>query len=314
MVTKRDYFMDVSVIICTRNRSYAISQCLDSIAKSIIAAKSYSCEIVVIDNNSDDDTVETVKKWGDKFSGVTRCVTECQKGLSSARNRGIKESQGRLLIFTDDDCHMDTQYINIALSYAKNDKKDCIRGGRVELGDKTDLPLTIKTDLDPKTWERHDNISRRENLGNAFMGCNMIIPRKVIEKIGVFDQILGAGAPLISAEDTDFIFRCYLDHVPIKYSPDLIVHHFHGRKDIKEGWDLQKGYAIGTGALYAKYILKHPNFCRQFSWDLKNFVKMELFKGQNGWDKDVNFTLKNKLFYNIIGFFRFIRYFLLPAR
>src|SRR5271155_3053548 len=137
--------MKLSVIVCTRNRSHTITACLDSIAAALSVAAPIKAEIVVVDNASTDDTSDIVKAWATACAFPVRLLFEPNKGLAVARNCGVSGSQGDLLAFTDDDCRLSLEYIVDLLRHDALDSGLVLRGGRVELGDVTDLKLTVKT-------------------------------------------------------------------------------------------------------------------------------------------------------------------------
>ena len=65
--------------------------------------------------------------------------------MSVARNRALQTAQGDLLAFTDDDCRLSKEYVRQLLHHEVSDGDELVlRGGRIELGDPTDLPLTLK--------------------------------------------------------------------------------------------------------------------------------------------------------------------------
>jgi len=101
---------DISIVICTYNRSALLKKALDSVL-NINTRPEISYEVIVIDNNSTDDTQSVVKSNEPKFDGRLKCFIELNKGLSNARNRGIKESEGGIIVFTDDDVKVDRDWI-----------------------------------------------------------------------------------------------------------------------------------------------------------------------------------------------------------
>ena len=92
----------ISVIICTYNRDKYIYRVLESLAQGNCDREAY--EIVVIDNNCTDHTQDELQRFAHDFPDVClRCFTETRQGLSHARNRGIEEARGELLVYVDDD-------------------------------------------------------------------------------------------------------------------------------------------------------------------------------------------------------------------
>lgn len=287
--------MKLSVIVCTRNRAHAIIPCLDSIARSLSRARPIEAEIVVVDS-SEDATREIVRAWAAGCDFPLNLVVESRKGLCNARNSGIHAARGALLIWTDDDCQLDESYVTNALRYDTQDPEPVLRGGRIELGDATDLPITIKTDTTPRRWNIGMRSARREALYFCLYGANMMMRRSLLEIVGPFDPRLG--------DDTDLIYRCYVAGITIEYAPDLVVFHHHGRKTSAEGFRLLRHYEMHQGALYAKFLLRDPDLCRPWVWDLRNAAR-ELFVRKNTLLPAIGFSYKHLVYYNFIGALKF---------
>ena len=101
-----------SVVVCTYNREQSIIPCLNSIDKSILNYRDgeyIDGELIIVDNNSGDSTFEYVEEWAKERKYPVHVLLETQKGLAAARNTGLKNASGDLLIFTDDDIEMPSQ-------------------------------------------------------------------------------------------------------------------------------------------------------------------------------------------------------------
>lgn len=180
--------MKLSVIVATRNRAPHLRPSLDSIAAAFAkAALLDDAEIVIVDNGSTDTTGSTVKAWADAASVPVRLLFEPKPGLSRAHNRALLAAQGELLAFTDDDCRLSKDYVNDLLRHDAADTALVLRGGRIELGDPFDLPLTIKTTPDRIRWHRRMNSARHQPISGQINGCNMTMRRALVEKLGPFD-------------------------------------------------------------------------------------------------------------------------------
>lgn len=297
--------MKLSFIICTRNRAGAILDCLHAVETAIAKADVKACEIVIVDNGSTDDTPRVLKEWGAGCDVDTQIIQEPKAGLSYARNAGFKAAQGEIIACTDDDCHVHEGFVVDLLKHFEADGNALVlRGGRVELGDADDLPLSIKTQDYAQRWHR-DDADKDYNLGDSLMGCSFMMKRAVFETIGLFDTKLGAGSKIPGAEDTDYIYRCYLAGITIEYVPDMAISHFHGRRGAEEGRKLFRNYALGWGALYTKYMFRTPQFIRPFWWDFKNAVR-EVLKRKNTFMPDSNFSHIDKVRYSILGAVKYI--------
>ncbi len=299
--------MLVSVIICTHNRSSALPSCLDALAKAIRNTPQVDSQILIVNNNCSDDTEQVIDGWAAANPDIDLVVKfETRKGLSFARNCGLSNAPGDLLLMIDDDCHADENYINQALDYDRNDTSLVLRGGSVKLGDPTDQPLTIKSTSKKEVWSKALNSARHDNLGNSLLGCNMMMRRELAEAIGAFDVNLGAGTAIPGGEDTDYILRSYLAGYPIEFVPDMCVWHFHGRKKTQDGYNLLRNYSIGGGALCAKYIFKNPSMCRQLYWDIKKLPK-EWISRKSLFLDEFGFTMTDKVRFYFYGMYLYWR-------
>jgi glycosyltransferase involved in cell wall biosynthesis len=285
--------MKISVIICTRNRAHSIVHCLASIDHAARRASLTDAEIVVTDNASDDDTSSVVRNWAAESSIPVVLEYEPLEGITIAKNRGLRRARGDILVLTDDDCRLREDYFIELLRLDAADTGPVLRGGRVELGNEADLPLTIKTDDKPKQWHLGSDSARHENLGNCFLGCNLFMRRAVYQRLGPFDELFGVGR-IPAGEDTDYIFRAYAAGIKIEYAPDIVAFHHHGRSSPVDARRLWRNYMIGSGGLYVKYLFKCPSLCRQVGWDLKNLVK-ETMARRNLFLPEYDFSYADKM-------------------
>ncbi|MEP7209470.1 MAG: glycosyltransferase family 2 protein [Alphaproteobacteria bacterium] len=287
----------VSVIICTRNRANALRESLESVRVAASSGGPYA-ELVVVDNGSTDGTSELVEAWARDVPPElpVRLVREPRTGLSIARNTGVAAARGEIILFTDDDCRLEPDYLLKLADVYADQTGPIIIGGRVELGDPRDLPMTIKTSREPATFDGVD-------VGAFVIGSNLTLSRATWSIVGLMDERFGAGTNFKASEETDYLHRAHLAGIPILYRPDLCVHHFHGRRTIPEVKKLWRNYSIGNGALYAKYF--GTPLARQFLWNCKNAVK-ELF-GAAKLDPELGLTYRDMAIGNVDGMIRYWR-------
>lgn len=297
--------MKLSVLVATRNRSHAIASCLSSIAAAFTNAGLIDAEIVVVDNGSTDETASVIKAWANASGAPVKLLREPQKGKARALNRALPAAQGEIVAFTDDDCRLSNEYVNDLLRHDASDKELVLRGGRIELGDPTDLPVTINTDPTLKRWQRTMNSARYERFRGRINGCNMTMRRALIERLGPFDEDFGPGSLIGAGEDADYIYRAYLAGATLEYVPDMTVFHHHGRKTADDGKELFRGYMIAAGALYARYLFKHPDLCRSFYWDCKGAIR-EIITGTNTFLPDIAFSNRDSVTCSVRGAARYL--------
>lgn len=237
----------VSVLVCTRNRSPALAQLLESLTRLCVPGD-LSWELVVVDNGSTDATALLLDSFACRLP--LRRIFEARKGLSRARNAGLAAARGAILAFTDDDCIPSPDWLSAIVREFEQCPELAGIGGRVELHDPRDCPVTIRTS------RTREALTGAHQLPALMVGCNMAFRRTTVDAVGEFDVTLGAGTPAGSAEDTDYLYRALLLGLRIEYVPDVLVAHNHGRRRAEEVAQLKRSYARGRGALLTKYLLR----------------------------------------------------------
>jgi glycosyltransferase involved in cell wall biosynthesis len=253
---------EISLLICTRNRADKLGHALGSVVAAMQPVATRKIEVVLVDNGSTDRTQDVIREWAASVPFPVSSIIESRPGLSAARNAGIRVAKGRLIAFTDDDCSLNIDYFSIILKLYENRTDITIRGGRVELGDPTDVPYTILL------GEVRQRLQEGILPAGFVIGANLVIPADIFRRVGMFDERFGAGAKFKAAEESDLIYRAHRLGFQVEYVPELIVQHFHGRKEKSEVTKLSRGYMMGNGAMYGKHI-KDDAIQRHIYWDLK---------------------------------------------
>ena len=184
----------VTIAICSRNRAAALQATLASL-QHVAIPTDYDVELVLVDNGSTDGTHEIMQRF--RFPGATvKVVREDRTGLSHARNRAVLESAGKVLLFSDDDIRFPIDWIKQMASPIFSDNADAVAGG-VKLAQSLERPWA--TELHRSWLASTESIDR--SSPERLVGANMAIRRRILEKLGGFDVMLGAGA-LGFAEET----------------------------------------------------------------------------------------------------------------
>lgn len=116
---------DATVIIPCYNVEHYVAECLDSMLNQ---NTSYNVEIITIDDGSTDSTAEILRQYSTKMTNF-RIISQCNKGLSGARNTGIREARGKYLIFIDSDDYVTSDYIDCLLKKAFSKDADIVATG-----------------------------------------------------------------------------------------------------------------------------------------------------------------------------------------
>ncbi len=235
---------EIALCICTRNRAAALERCLEHVA-SLQTDRRW--ELVVVDNGSSDDTPAVLEAFCARLPQM-RVVREPAPGLGRARNTGWRATSAPIIAFTDDDCYVAPDYLDAMLAVFSEDPELGFAGGRIELWDPADAPVTIDLRTAPKPFPPHSFVA-----AGGIQGANMAFRRKALEAIGGFDPRLGSGTPF-PCEDIDAAAAALWAGYRGTFDPRPVVHHHHGRKPSDVG-SLMAGYDRGRGAYYMKQIL-----------------------------------------------------------
>lgn len=224
--------VDISVVICTRNRSESLRNCLEKINMQACMPS----EIIVVDNAPTDDSTMSVVK---QFKNVTYHI-EKRPGLSFARNLGCRLAKWPIIAFTDDDVEVDKLWTYRIWETFLQENIDGMTG------------LVLATSLETESqqiFEKHWGFNKGYediyyNLGfvkysgdiprlwELGAGANMAFRKEVIQKVNYFDERLGSGAAGCS-EDSELWFRMIYKGCNIHYNPRVVVFHEH-RKEISQ--------------------------------------------------------------------------------
>jgi len=217
--------MDVSIILCTYDRAQRLAVTLGDLL-ALEAPAGCEWEIVVVDNNSHDDTAAVVKSFVDQYPGRIRYLFEPLQGKSFALNQAVRQTEGESLFFTDDDVRVDRGWMKALLTRFE-EHSECIGiGGRLV----PVLPEAKPIELDEEEIRRFHSFDFGEkaiNLKESPFGGNMAYRRDAFLRYGFFRTDLGptgfdrGGL----SEDSEFARRLMDSGESICYEPEAVVHH-----------------------------------------------------------------------------------------
>jgi GT2 family glycosyltransferase len=248
---------DVSVVIATRSRPAELARALESLGR----LRASPAEIIVVDNDPDDDTRAVVES-----SGIADYVAEPRSGLSAARNAGIRRARGSVIAFTDDDAAVHPAWLDRLCAGFGGPEVMAVTGLVLPASLESPVQVLFEKALGGLGRGYHDRSFDREFLErtkhygtpvwNLGAGVNLAIRREALERVGLFDERLGAGASGCS-EDSELLYRLLAEGGECRYRPDAVVRHHH-RADSSAFKRQMHDYARGhVAALFVQFARYH---------------------------------------------------------
>ncbi len=194
----------ITVAVITFNRSRFLRETLAAIVRQDYPGDQW--ELLVIDNNSKDDTREVVSS----FVGATpapRYVLEMRQGLDHGRNRAIDEGKGDVVVLVDDDIIVDPTWLSQMVAPFSSERSHSIGvvGGEVVPVFPDGIPIWLEGAHRPLGFRTDPGPLPPEQ---APMGANFAFPRWVFARFGRFDtQLDRQGAMLFGGGDSEMIRR-----------------------------------------------------------------------------------------------------------
>ena len=228
----------ISIIICTYNREKYIRPLLESIAKNDYPTTDY--EIVMVDNNCTDNTHGVCEQFAAAHKEVAFCyVIEPEQGLSAARNKGIKEAKGDIIIYVDDDALVDSDYIRIYAEHFAVYPDTMAAGGPIEPLYETKEPswMSPYTKALLTAWMNYGTQVREYPNGRYPGGGNAAYRKEVFERVGLFNTELGRkGNLLLASEEKDVFDKMKALGMKVLYLPTPVLHHCIPQAKLEEDY------------------------------------------------------------------------------
>ena len=219
--------MKISVAICTWNRSRLLRQTLDSIVAADHSQVD-NWELIVVDNNSTDDTPAVVAEFEARLPIVY--AQETMQGHSASRNRAIELATGDLIVWTDNDVIVDSDWLSAYRSAADRWPKSAFFGGVIEPVFESPKPAWLE-----ETWEKCKPVYAARDLGeeefalaaNQFpYGANFAV-RSEVQREFKFDILVGrVSGSLVGEDEIDLLRRITAAGYAGTWVPTAKVQHY----------------------------------------------------------------------------------------
>ena len=265
--------MKLSIIIVSWNVRELLEKCLTSIYQN---SATIDLEVFVVDNNSQDETVKMVKR---QFPQVNLLAETKNLGFAKANNLALKQAKGEYVLLLNPDTEIFSNTLDQALSFMASHPDCGLLGCQMLYADKTlqpsirrfpsFWPILIMLLKLPKLFPHLRSLDnylatdfdyRQEQAVDQVMGAFMLMPKKIIELIGLLDE-----AFFIWFEEVDFCRRVWSEGYKVYYSPSVTIIH-HGGQSFSQQKTVTKQRRFFKSALiyFKKYgLLAPPSYVRK---------------------------------------------------
>ena len=225
----------VSVVVCVYNGERTLDACLASLEK--LRYPNY--EVIVVNDGSTDATREIAEGYD-----YTRLIHQENKGLSEARNVGIRAATGDIIAFTDADCMADVDWLTHLVARFQASDFAAVGGPNLTPPDDSFVASCVAVSPGAPTHVLLD-----DEVAEHIPGCNMAFRREALAAIDGFDPIFRA-----AGDDVDLCWRLQNKGYKIGFSGAAVVWHYR-RNTIRDYVKQQRGYGKAETLLF----FKHPS-------------------------------------------------------
>lgn len=238
----------VSVVVPTVERPELLARCLDA----VLDAEVFPAEVLVVDQGGAEATAEVLRDRTTPEVPVRHVRSEL-RGLSAARNLGLRHAAAPWVAFTDDDCVPDRGWLRAAVARLEAaDDPDGVGGRVLPLGRATPdtHTLSLRLSTTPAVY-RGRTLPWRVGTGG-----NMVLRADVLRGAGGYDERLGAGTPGLAGEDLEVVHRLLRAGAALAFEPAVVV--YHDRVDARRRLASRRSYGFGMGVFAGLWLRSDP--------------------------------------------------------
>ena len=264
----------ISIIICCYNSDKRLPETLAHLASQKVN-DTFKWEVIIVNNNSSDDTVSVAKATWDEFGTPAPLIVvdEAQPGLSFARAKGINNATYELLLWCDDDNWLCDNYLQVAVDIMDQDMQIGALGGWCEASFETEKPNWFDTYAKffavSKQGKKSGDITLKKG---CVYGAGMVLRKShyfELQKVGFLHLLKDrVGASLSSGGDTEYCYALRLLGYKMWYDERLYFKHYmtHGRLSLEYVSRMRKAMTYSNFILwpYLDLLKRKPQTQQDF--------------------------------------------------
>jgi GT2 family glycosyltransferase len=278
----KDNIIKISIVILNYNTSKLVDKCLESIKKNM---EDLYYEVIVVDNNSDDRTIENLKL---KYQNVNFYFREINNGFGSGCNYGFSKSIGKYILFLNPDTYLISNIVKDFYDLLESDNKIGVCSTLLEDGSGNlqycfnDFPsikwelLELTGYLSNKKIKNMLDYTKKVHNENSYIvvdwaiGACLFIRKDVFEKVNGFDENY-----FLYYEDTDLQKRISEAGYKIVLLNEKRIKHI-GKSSIGDSIKGDKIYFLNMHISKLKYFYKFSGFANVFFIRIINIIAFSL--------------------------------------
>lgn len=283
----------LSLIIATYNRGERLPVALSALLRQTLPAELW--EVVVVDNNSPDDTQQVFAAFAGEHPEINlRIVKETMQGVSHARNRGIRESRGEYIVVIDDDEEANEGFLQQYHDLFENYPDVMAAGGRIIAKYESEPPKWLSPRTERPIAGTVDFGSRIGPIpeGKFFGGGNHGARRVMFERYGLYNTELGrTGSDLLAGEEKELYSRFKAAGAKMYYLPDAVIYHLVEPERLTTEYFRRLCYRIGRservrtlgvsrGAYLKRLFMEAVKWCGAAVLALGYLLRLQPSKGK----------------------------------
>lgn len=265
----------ICIVIPTYNRAAILAK---SLQKYLAVQHIAKATMLIIDNNSSDNTAQVVRDFTASSNLKVQYFFEKEQGLSYAKNRAIEICEQSYMLFLDDDCYPQPDILEACATHVESSRTAVV--GKI----KRWAEMVPAWNLDAFFIDNHPSeVLVQLDSARYFKGGIVLLSRNVIENMGAFNTSLGMnGTETAYGEDTDLALRLLASKQKIFYDPSIVMYHCSHQNSVRgylnAYYTLNKNAVEKTQSVFNSFLKLIKSIILSPISFLKTFVKYKNIK------------------------------------